>query len=121
MSALLLILTALLALAFVFAGGSKLFRSRAILLADPRMAWAADFSTTQIKLIGLAEVLGGLGLIAPLALGIQPLLSPVAAAALALLMAGAVVTHLRRRENPAAPAVLAMLCVVSIALFRAAA
>ena len=49
-----------LALAFCGAGGAKLAQNRAALLTNKRMGWANDFSSSQIKLIGLAEVLGGI-------------------------------------------------------------
>lgn len=45
------------------------------------MGWATDFSETQIRLIGAAEVAGGVGLIVPAATGIMPLFTPVAARA----------------------------------------
>jgi hypothetical protein len=48
--------------------------------------------------IGLLEVLGALGLILPGALGIAPMLVPVAAMGLAVTMVGAIATHLRRGE-----------------------
>lgn len=104
-------LQGLLAFAFFMAGANKLAQPREKLVAQPMMAWANDFSATQIKLIGLAEVLGAIGLIAPYATGILPVLTPVAAAALALLMAGATATHLRRKEAFAPSAVLALLAL----------
>lgn len=103
------VIQSLLALALCAAGGAKVVKSRAALLTDKRMAWANDFSSSQIKLIGLAEVLGGIGLILPLAVGVMPVLTPIAAAGLALLMAGAVITHLRRKESPVPPAILGLL------------
>lgn len=103
------ILQSLLAFAFCAAGLMKLAKSRAALLADKRMAWANDFESSHIKLIGLVEVLGGIGLILPLALHVMPILTPVAAAGLALLMIGAVATHIRRKESPVPPMVLALL------------
>lgn len=77
------------------------------------MAWAEDFSDTQIKLIGAAEVAGGLGLIVPAATGIAPILTPVAAAGLTLIMGGAVATHLQRGESAGPPAVLLVLVAIT--------
>jgi uncharacterized membrane protein YphA (DoxX/SURF4 family) len=99
----------LVALVFLAAGGMKIAKDRGALLADPRMAWANEFSASQIKLIGLAEVLGAIGLIVPQALGVLPVLTPIAAAGLAALMAGAAVTHLRRSEAAAPPLVLGVV------------
>jgi len=61
-------------------------------------AWMYDLSDTLHIVTGVAEILGGLGLILPAVTRIQPQLVPLAAAGLALLMAGAVVYHLGRGE-----------------------
>ena len=53
--------------------------------------------------IGLAEVLGAVGLVLPMLLGIVPILTPIAAACLAVIMAGAVATHAKRKEPTVAP------------------
>ena len=68
------------------------------------MAWIEDVTDGPVKLIGAAEVLGSIGLILPLLTGVAPILSPIAGVALAILMVGAIVVHLRRKEN-AAPAI----------------
>jgi hypothetical protein len=44
------------------------------------------------------KILGAIGLILPLALNILPILTPLAAAGLALDMVGAFLTHSRRKE-----------------------
>lgn len=106
------ILQGLLAFAFLGAGGAKLAQSREKILANPMMAWANDFTGTQIKLIGLAEVLGAVGLIAPWATGILPILTPIAGACLAIVMAGAVATHARRKEPLAVATVLTALSLL---------
>jgi len=87
----------LLALIFLASGVSKHSQPPEKLIARG-YGWAEDFSPTQIKLIGVAEVLGATGLILPAALGIQETLTPLAAAGLALLMAGAAVVHIQRKE-----------------------
>jgi uncharacterized membrane protein YphA (DoxX/SURF4 family) len=76
--------------------------------------WAQDFSPTNIRLIGLAEVLGAIGLVVPAAVHIAPILVPLAAVGLALVMAGAAAVHARRKEAPmiAVNAVLLVLAVV---------
>jgi hypothetical protein len=76
--------------------------------------WAQDFSPTSIRLIGLAEVLGAIGLVVPAAVHIAPILVPLAAVGLALVMAGAAAVHARRKEAPmiAVNAVLLVLAVV---------
>jgi uncharacterized membrane protein YphA (DoxX/SURF4 family) len=48
----------------------------------------------------VAELLGAAGLILPAATGILPSLTPLAAAGLALVMLGAIIFHVSRREYP---------------------
>ena len=74
------------------AGGMKFFTPYDALAAQ--MAWVSHFPAFTPKLIGLLEVLGGLGLILPSLLRIKPWLTPLAALGLCLLMAGAFITHL---------------------------
>ncbi len=59
-----------------------------------------DFSLATVRLIGVSELLGGLGLILPAATGIAVLLTPIAAACLAFVMVLAAATHIRRKEPP---------------------
>jgi hypothetical protein len=75
------------------------------------MAWVEDFSQNTVRLIGLLEVLGAIGLILPMALSILPILTGIAAVGLLLIMIGAVITHIRRGEMPllVPPAVLGVL------------
>lgn len=84
------LLQIVLAFAFIAVGAMKLTTPKEQLVANG-MGWAEDFSDTQIKLIAAAEVAGAIGLVAPAATGIMPILTPVAAAGLALLMGGAAV------------------------------
>lgn len=110
------IINGLLALAFVFAGATKALQAKEKLAANG-MAWTEDFAPAPIKLIGIAEVLGGIGLILPLLLNLAPILTPVAAAALAVLMAAAVVVHIRRKDGALMPSlVLGTLSIVSAVL-----
>lgn len=53
-----------------------------------------------IRGIGVVEVLGAIGLIVPPLVHILPVLAPLAAVGLALVMVGAIVTHGRRKEYP---------------------
>ena len=64
------------------------------------MAWVEGFSQSQVRLIGALEVLGAIGLVLPAFTGVLPWLTPLAAVGLALLMMGAMITHLKRGEYP---------------------
>ena len=94
------VVTGLLAALFLMAGAMKLAKAKAQLLENPSMGWVEDFSPAVLKLIALAEVAGAAGLILPGALDVATWLVPTAAIGLAVVMAGAVITHLRRREYP---------------------
>src|SRR5882757_1363229 len=102
-------------LAVVFAGSGlmKLVAPKDKLV-NSGQGWAQDVSPTNIRLIGVAEVLGALGLILPAALNIAPIMVPLAAVGLALVMVGAAMTHARRKEVPnvAVNAVLLVLALV---------
>jgi uncharacterized membrane protein YphA (DoxX/SURF4 family) len=91
------VVSILLAVAFLAAGGSKLTQPKEK-LASRGMGYVEDFSQTQIRLIGTAEVLAAIALIVPQAFDVWTWLTPVAAVGLALLMVGAAVTHIRRKE-----------------------
>ncbi|MFT4201452.1 DoxX family protein [Gordonia sp. (in: high G+C Gram-positive bacteria)] len=88
-----------LAAVFLFAGLAKLGQSRDKLVASG-MGWAQDADPTGIRLLGLLELLGAIGLVVPAWTKIRPDLVPWAATGLALTMVGAIIVHLRRKEAP---------------------
>ncbi|HET7461571.1 MAG TPA: DoxX family protein [Longimicrobium sp.] len=76
----------LLALLFLFAGGMKL-------VAPPEMLKGPiEFPVLFLRFIGVCELAGGLGLVLPGLLRIRTGLTPLAAAGLVVIMAGATVT-----------------------------
>jgi len=96
-----------LALVFLAAGLMKLSQPKAALESRPGMGYVTERSALEMKLIGLAEVLGSFGLILPWWFQMRPFLTSIAAAALAVLMIGAAQIHVRRKESAAFPAALA--------------
>ncbi|MCW6003437.1 DoxX family protein [Micromonospora sp. CPCC 205371] len=96
MNVFLWIVQAVLAALFVMAGVMKSTQPKEKL--QPRLPYVEDLSAGTVKFIGVVELLGGLGLILPAATGIAPILTPIAATGLALVMVGAAATHIRRRE-----------------------
>jgi uncharacterized membrane protein YphA (DoxX/SURF4 family) len=109
----------LLAAIFLVTGTTKLTQPRLKMAAGP-MRWAADVTDAQFRTIGLLEVLGAIGLILPAALGIAPLLTPLAAVGLVLTMVGAIRTHVRYAETDrlAVPiVVLALALLVAVESF----
>jgi uncharacterized membrane protein YphA (DoxX/SURF4 family) len=106
------IVQVLLAAIFLLTGMTKLTQPRQKMAAGP-MRWAADVTDAQFRTIGLLEVLGAIGLILPAALGIAPLLTPLAAVGLVVVMVGAIYTHVRYDESErlAVPIVVLALAV----------
>lgn len=82
-------LQVLLAALFIFGGVFKL-------VATPeQMAGPVAMPILFLRFIGLMELLGGLGLILPSLLRIKPVLTPLAALGLVIIMIGAVVITLQ--------------------------
>ena len=86
-------------------------------LAASGMAWTEDFSPGAVKAIGSLEVLAAIGLILPAVLNIVPVMVPVAALGLILLMTGAAITHARRREPKGIVVNLALLALSAVVLW----
>ena len=108
------VIQAILGLFFLFAGGMKLFAFEKFKAQAAERSKGKDlgFSKGFIHFIGACEVAGGFGLIFPTALRIAPALTPLAAFGLAVIMLGATVFHLRRKEPAAFTAILLVLLVV---------
>ncbi len=93
------IIAGLLAVAYLVGGASKVIIPKEKIAAATRSArWVEDFSAGSVKAIGALEVLAAVGLILPAVLDIAPILVPLAALGLALIMVGAAITRIRRRE-----------------------
>jgi uncharacterized membrane protein YphA (DoxX/SURF4 family) len=86
------IVQGLLALLFLFAGGMKL--AQPIEVLTEQMPLPGLF----VRFIGVAEVLGAIGLILPGLLRIRPGLTPLAAAGLVIIMIGATALTLASGE-----------------------
>ena len=96
----------ILALVFLFSGGSKLVMTAAALMAQ------TPLPILMIRLIGVLEILGGLGLVLPGMLKMNRILVPMAASGLLLIMTGAVVISLMLGFGAMAltPLVIGLLC-----------
>lgn len=104
-----------LAAIFLVAGAVKLTQPKAALERRPGMGYVADRTATEMRLLGVAEVVGAVGLVVPWLLRTAPVVTPVAAACLAVVMLGAVVVHRRRRESAVLPGgLLALSLLVAV-------
>jgi len=101
----------LLAAMYLMAGQAKTFQPVKV-RADPQMTWAHDKQDGYIRFVGIAELLGALGLILPLVTGILPWLTVFAAVGLALIQLLAIFTeHLPRREFKVLPVNIVLLAL----------
>jgi uncharacterized membrane protein YphA (DoxX/SURF4 family) len=82
--------------------------------ADDLASMSQGVPVELLRVAGLAEFLGGLGLILPAATRIAPKLTPIAAAGLALTMAGAAVTNIIIGSFATLPLPLALLMVAGL-------
>jgi uncharacterized membrane protein YphA (DoxX/SURF4 family) len=99
MNIVLWIVQILLGLAFIALGFNHAFNVEKA-KTQQGMQWMGALPRGLMTFIGVAEILGGLGLVLPAATGILPWLTPLAGAALALVLLLAAIFHLPRREYP---------------------
>lgn len=92
----------LLALAFVAAGSMKLTQPAEALIANG-LTFVTYTPLAVVRIAGLSEVLGAIGLILPAALRIQPRLTGFAAVGLVVVMVLAAGTHLTHDEAAMVP------------------
>ena len=90
------IVAGLLALFYLYAGGTKIAQSRERL--RPMMGWVDTVPMRLVRTIGVLEVLGALGLVLPPLTGVAVGLALAAAVGLVLVQVGGITLHLRRGE-----------------------
>jgi uncharacterized membrane protein YphA (DoxX/SURF4 family) len=108
----------LLAVFFLYAGLSKIINTWQQQVEKlPQMK---DISPVQQKLIGVAETLGAIGVIVPWLTGILPVLTPLAAVGLALVMLCAALYHIvgYKQYSTGAFTLTVMLLAVFVACGR---
>ena len=113
MNVVLWIIQFLLAAMFLF-HGFMLQNPPAQVTANPMLGYVTALQPAFRRLIGLLEILAGLGLVLPMLFNVLSVLTPLAAVGLVLTMLGAIVMHVRRSEmsNVGFNAVLLILAAV---------
>ena len=110
----LLAIQIVLGLVFLMAGMMKLLMQDKARSMTPALR---EYSPAFVSFIGLAEVLGALGLTLPVWFNVMPILTPLAAMGLGVIMLGAIYTHLKLKEYPnAGTALLFLIGLLYIAL-----
>ena len=119
MNVVLWIIQALLAAAYALTGSMKAFRPLEQL--SKNMGWVSAVPAALVRFIGIAEVLGAIGLILPMLTNNAPGLTIVAAAGLALVQVCAIVFHLSRNEARMVPGnIVLLLLAVFVVIGRVA-
>lgn len=113
------IVSGVLALGFVGGGVARATLSTER-LARMGWPWAGDLPRPLLRTVGVLEFAGGLGLVLPVLTGIVPILTPIAASCLTLVMVLATAWQIRRRawRDVGVTAFFAAACVfVAVARF----
>lgn len=87
----------LLAIGFGLAGFMKV-TAPIEQLEQSGMTFVNDYGAGMVRFIGISEILGALGLILPAALRIKPILTPIAAVGLSIIMILATIYHISNYE-----------------------
>jgi uncharacterized membrane protein YphA (DoxX/SURF4 family) len=114
-NAMLWVAQGLLAALFLFSGVMKSTRSEQQLVASGQTG-VEGLPRSLIGFIGISEILGAAGLVLPLLSNVMPVLTPLAALGLGLIMILAAIMHYRRNENTTA---LQNLFILLVCLFVA--
>lgn len=88
----------LLAILFLMAGAMK--STQPIEQLATSLPWVAEVPSALVRFIGISEVLGGIGLLLPAMLRIQPKLTVYAAIGIAIIMVLALIFHIMKGEYP---------------------
>jgi hypothetical protein len=97
MNSTLWIVHGVLAAVFLASGTVMLTQPRAWLI-EKFGAWVEAVPSGLVRLLGAVEVLAAIGLIVPPATGILPVLAPLAACGMVIVMIGAIIIHVWQRE-----------------------
>lgn len=102
----------LLAAVYGFAGVVKLVTPIAELTA--RFGWVGMFGEEFARVLGACELTGALGLLLPIATGILPRLTPLAALCLVLVQVCAIAYHISQNEFNGLPLNAALLAAAAL-------
>ena len=91
----------LLGAMFLAVGAMKATQPIAVLVDT--LGWPAAVPAALVRVIGVAELLGALGLILPAATRVKPMLTPLAGVGLAMVLLLATIFHISRGELGALP------------------
>lgn len=111
------IIAGLLALLYLYSGGTKVVRSMDNL--RPMMGWVDTVPAGVVRTIGVLEVLGAIGLILPPLTGVAPWLALAAAIGLVLVQIGGIILHLARGETKVIGLNVVLLVLAAVEIWLA--
>ncbi len=106
------IVSIMLGAVFTISGIAKVSLSRERLIATGQTG-IAPFPMPLIRAVAVAELLAVIGLFVPWLTGIAPILTPLAALGLGVVMTGAAISHASLREPKPVAANLALLWLIA--------
>ncbi len=93
------VIQGILAAMFLMAGVSK--STQPIPRLVKTVTWADRFPVSTVRFVGIVELLAAIGLILPWALNMLPVLTPLAATGIAVVMLLAIIHHVKYKETKA--------------------
>jgi hypothetical protein len=107
----------LLALFFVMPGITKVSGSKQKHVEDGHLQ--SDNSIIPIRILGIFELLGCLGILVPWLTGVAPVLTPVTAVCFCVIMIAGVAVHSRKKEYKMLPMLIVVFALsAAVAYFR---
>lgn len=111
------VIQVLLVIGFALGGLGQFFMPHDRYAKLPYQGWAHEFKPWHVKLIGVLKFSAAVVIAASLLVPSLAPLATLAAVGLALVMAGAIATHLRREEYPLIAGNLAYLALALIVAY----
>ncbi|RAJ74958.1 DoxX-like protein [Chitinophaga dinghuensis] len=120
MNTILWIIQGLLSAFFILPGYGKITGSKEKHVNDGHLK--PNDSIVPIRILGMLELLGCVGIIIPWLLGIAPILTPITATGFCLIMLAGIVVHTRKKEYKMFPMLMIVFILSAVvAYFRFAA
>ena len=109
------ILQGVLAAFFIVPGIGKITGSREKHISDGHIK--PDGNLLLIRILGVLELLGCLGIIVPWLTGIAPILTPITAVGYSVIMIAGIVNHTIKKEYKMLPMLATVLAMASIVAY----
>jgi uncharacterized membrane protein YphA (DoxX/SURF4 family) len=109
------VIQALLAAFFIMPGIGKISSSKQKHIEDGHLK--AGNSIIPIRILGILELLGCIGIIVPWLTDIAPVLTPVTALCFCLIMLAGIIIHTQKKEYKMLPILVAVFMLAAVAAY----